>query len=167
MTFRKCFKSLLGAFLILAACAAFARDDNFITDQNGCRIYNPVPRPEETVTWSGGCKDGFAEGKGVLQFFLSGIADESYEGEMKGGYADGHGTQMMVDGGRYEGEWSHSKQNGQGTYYAADGSIYEGAWKNGKPDGFGTLRTPEGRVLRGQWVDGQFQREIEDDPNRT
>lgn len=159
-------RMLFGACLLCLAALSSA-EDKFILDQNGCRIVNPVPRAEETVTWTGECKDGFADGTGVLQFYLSGIADEKYEGEMKQGYAEGQGTQTMVDGGRYEGQWSRSKQEGEGTFFAADGSIYKGNWKNGKPHGFGTYRTPEGRVMRGQWVDGQFQREVEDDPNRT
>jgi hypothetical protein len=157
------------ALAVVLATAAFgaAAADNFILDQNGCKVINPVSRPDETVTWSGECKDGFAEGKGVVQFYLSGIADEKYEGEMKGGYADGTGTLMMLDGGRYEGQWSRSKQEGEGEYYAPDGSIYRGTWKNGKPHGFGSYRTPEGQVTRGEWRDGKFVRETEDNPNKT
>lgn len=160
--------SVATAVMALAAHqTVWAQEDNFVKDNKGCKIMNPQPRKEETVTWSGECKNGFASGKGVLQFFLSGIADEKYEGEMNEGYAEGTGTLMMLDGGRYEGEWKRSKQEGKGTFFANDGNVYQGEWKNGKPHGFGELRTPEGRVVRGQWRDGEFQGEEKEDPNRT
>jgi hypothetical protein len=148
---------------------ALAEDEppNYIEDQNGCKVVNPHPRAEESITWTGGCKDGWTDGTGVLQWFQSGIADEKYEGEMKRGYAEGKGVQTMVDGGRYEGEFKQSRQHGEGSYYAPDGSIYSGGWKDGKPHGAGRYRTPEGRDIRGQWVDGEFRGEAEDDPNRT
>ena len=170
MPLKQVLRAAAALLLLGLSLGANAADDDekYLLDQNGCRVINPFPRAEETVTWTGGCKDGYVEGKGVLQWFLSGIADEKYEGEMRAGYADGDGTQVMLDGGRYEGAWSRSKQEGEGTYYAPDGSIYKGAWKNGKPHGFGTYRTPEGRVLRGQWIDGEYQRDDEpSDPNRT
>ncbi len=161
---------------ILAACAiamtaftATAADDDekYITDQNGCRVVNPAPRAEETVTWTGACRDGYTDGKGVLQWYQSGVADEKYEGEMARGYAEGVGAMTHIDGGRYEGEWKASRQEGEGSYFAPDGSVYKGGWKNGKPHGYGSYRTPEGKVLRGQWVDGEFQREDKNDPNKT
>lgn len=145
----------------------WAQEDNFVKDDKGCKVMNPQPRKEETVSWSGECKNGFASGKGVLQFFLSGIADEKYEGEMNEGYAEGTGTLSMLDGGRYEGEWKRSKQDGKGTMFAADGTVYQGGWKAGKPHGYGELRTPEGRITRGEWRDGAFVGEEKADPNRT
>jgi hypothetical protein len=166
--------ALAAAALLLAltgADAALADEPNTIPDQNGCKVINPAPRSEETVTWTGECVDGFTSGEGILQWFQSGIPDEKYEGQMQRGYAHGKGTHMMVDGGRYEGEWADSKQQGDGTYYAPDGSTFRGTWKNGKPHGFGVLRTPEGRTIRGEWVDGQMQGEEgqgrPDDGSRT
>ena len=158
---------LVGLTLLTGAARADDERVNYIPDQNGCKVVNPTPRPEETVTWTGGCKDGLVDGTGVLQFLLSGIPDEKYEGEMKAGYAEGRGVQVMLDGGRYEGEFSRSRQHGQGTYYAPDGSIYEGAWHLGKPHGRGTYRTPEGRVTRGTWSNGRFEGEDAEKGDRT
>ncbi|MCA3131078.1 MAG: hypothetical protein ACK5YW_02040 [Betaproteobacteria bacterium] len=163
----KCFKPLLLLALLLGVNTAFAQE-KFILDQKGCKVINPSPRPEETVTWSGACgADGYTTGKGVLQWFQSGIADEKYEGEMARGYAHGQGTQTMVDGGRYEGQWNNSRQDGEGAYFAPDGSVYRGGWKNGQPHGQGTYRTPEGRVTQGEWENGRFKGEPGEDPNRT
>jgi hypothetical protein len=162
-------RTLAALAIALTAFTAHAADDDekTITDQNGCRVVNPAPRAEETVTWTGACRDGYTDGKGVLQWFQSGIADEVYEGEMARGYAEGFGVMTHTDGGRYEGEWKASRQEGEGSYFAPDGSVYKGGWKNGKPHGFGSYRTPEGKVLRGQWIDGDFQRDEQGDPNKT
>ena len=171
----------LAAVLAIAALTttgpATAQEQKFIVDQNGCKVVNPFPRAEESITWTGGCDaDGFTDGEGVLQWYQSGVADEKYEGEMKHGYAHGKGSQTMVDGSRYEGEWKNSRQEGEGTFYAIDGSIYQGGWKDGKPHGVGMYRTPDGRVMRGEWEDGELKSgapdgdaepEDADNPNRT
>ena len=34
---------------------------NWIYDQNNCLHYNPQPLPNETITWSGKCKNNYAE----------------------------------------------------------------------------------------------------------
>ena len=151
---------LLSCNAMLSAHAA----GGYILDQKGCKIVNPAPRAEETVTWSGACsKDGLAEGKGTLQWFQSGVADEKYQGDMERGFAHGKGMLTMVDGGRYEGDWAESRKQGEGTYFAPDGSIYKGGWKDDKPHGAGAYRTPEGKVQRGEWNNGKYQSKDGDD----
>jgi len=34
-----------------------------------CRLWNPCPQREETITWSGACVSGVADGRGVAQRF--------------------------------------------------------------------------------------------------
>src|SRR4051812_2997946 len=46
-----------------------------------CKIWNPAPQPNESVTWSGSCKDGFASGKGVLHWTENGKPDAVFEGK--------------------------------------------------------------------------------------
>lgn len=167
---------LLGCTLSLAGISlpAHAADDaNWIADKRGCKVANPFPREGETITWSGECKDGFATGQGVLQWFFNGKADDRYEGNLDAGWAEGRGVLNKGDGGKYDGEWKHSMQEGAGRYDAPDGSVYDGQWKNGKPNGAGQYRTPEGRMFMGQWKDGVFEgdeepdQEEDDNPNRT
>jgi hypothetical protein len=163
--------ALLTAFLTTGLAAAADDDAKFIKDQNGCKVVNPNPRAEETITWTGKCgSDGYTQGSGVLQWYQSGVADEKYEGEMSHGYAEGKGVQTMIDGGRYEGEFKESRQHGEGTYYGPDGSVFKGSWQDGKPHGPGVLRTPEGKVIRGELENGTFKggdTDRESDPNRT
>ena len=42
--------------------------------RTGCKVVNANPQPNECMTWSGGCENGFAQGQGVLRWFESGRA---------------------------------------------------------------------------------------------
>jgi hypothetical protein len=169
----------LAAALCLTGTATAAEDDvSWIADKRGCKVANTFPRQGESITWSGACKDGFANGEGVMQWYLNGKEDDRYEGQVNMGWAEGHGVLTKVDGGKYDGDWKHSVQDGNGRYDAPDGSFYEGQWKNGKPHGQGQYRRPDGKVFIGEWVDGVYAPDLErqqqpndedetPDPNKT
>jgi hypothetical protein len=98
--------------------------------KTGCKIWDAVPDPEEKISWSGECVDGMAEGKGTLQFFIGSTPAARYEGDMRNGRADGHGTHVDPDGARYEGQWRNNAADGFGVY-TRDGKRHEGTWANG------------------------------------
>jgi MORN repeat len=70
-----------------------------------CKIWNPAPQPNESVTWSGPCKDGYASGQGVLRWTLNGKPDVEYEGQYENGKRHGHGVLKTPEGRRIEGDW--------------------------------------------------------------
>jgi hypothetical protein len=149
---------LLGATMFGPVFPAEPGDEvNWIADSKGCKVANTFPRPGETITWSGTCKDGFADGDGVLQWFLDGNQDDRFEGHLTMGWAEGRGTLAKAEGGTYVGDWKHSVQEGTGRYDAPDGSSYQGEWKNGLPNGQGQYRRADGKTFAGEWVDGVFQ----------
>lgn len=41
---------------------------DWIVDAKGCKVWNAHPLGDESVAWSGSCKDGYADGPGVLQW---------------------------------------------------------------------------------------------------
>ena len=49
-----------------------------------------------------------------------------YDGEWKGGFRDGFGSQTWPDGAKYLGEWKDNKAYGQGKFIHVDGDTYEG-----------------------------------------
>lgn len=47
---------------------------NWIADMNtGCLVYNLNPISNETISWSGECKNGYAYGVGTVRWYLNGI----------------------------------------------------------------------------------------------
>lgn len=106
----------IGIFLSLAAAAiaasvpASAQSGNaagWITATNqSCKIWNPEPQPNESVTWSGGCKDGLASGQGVLRWTENGKPDAEFDGAYADGKRNGPGTLILPDGSRSQGVWA-------------------------------------------------------------
>jgi hypothetical protein len=70
-----------------------------------CKIWNPEPQPNESVTWSGPCEDGFASGKGILRWTEDGRPDAEFDGQYAKGKRNGPGVMITPDGQRIEGEW--------------------------------------------------------------
>ena len=99
---------LLAVSLCCAVPAWAEGEVVWIADKNGCKVANPFPQPEETITWSGKCKNGFAEGEGVLEWFVKGNSADRYEGMLKQGWAEGKGTLTRAEGSRYNGQWVRS-----------------------------------------------------------
>ncbi|UCH47283.1 MAG: hypothetical protein JSU95_14490 [Betaproteobacteria bacterium] len=149
------------AAIVFLTATGYAQnsDTATIADKNGCKVYNPMPQQDESISWSGGCRDGFAHGNGILDWFIGGQLEERYEGELKMGWADGEGTYVSRRGVRYKGGWKNSLQDGKGIIQNPDGSIYDGEWKEGKPHGRGAYRSPNGETVEGEWVDGELKTE--------
>ncbi len=89
-----------------AAQAAEQAPPRWIADaKTGCKVWDPAPQAGESISWSGPCKEGFADGEGTLQWF-------------------NHGR----PGDRYEGGYAHGKRNGYGVVTYANGKTVKGAW---------------------------------------
>jgi hypothetical protein len=145
-------------FWLFSATAAVClwAEETFIPDQKGCKVANPSPKPNESVQWSGECVDGYAEGKGLLQWYVDGTVSTRYEGTLQHGLLSGEGKLVMPNGASYEGHWLAGKQEGQGVQVMPDGSRYEGQWKNGQPHGHGMFRNAAGETTEGEWEDGSY-----------
>lgn len=53
--------------------------EHVIISNNGCKLFNPVPQANETVTWSGKCADGMASGFGALTWYKDGKKGDTDE----------------------------------------------------------------------------------------
>jgi hypothetical protein len=76
----------------------------------------------------------------------------SYTGKCKKGLANGRGLAIGTD--TYEGRFSKGLPDGKGKYTWADGRIFEGTFKEGVIEGQGTMiypRTGEDSVVTGIW----------------
>ena len=130
----------------------------WITDaRTGCRVWNPYPQPKETVTWTGACSNGLAQGHGVMQWFEDGKVNSRHDGEYRDGKANGRGVVTFASGSHYDGKFCDSKRNGRGVFTFADGTRYDGEWRDDKADGVGTKTSADGQVHSGTWTNGCFR----------
>ena len=143
----------------------------------GCKTWDDAPEPATSVTWSGTCKDGFADGRGTAQWVIKGKPEDRYEGEMQGGKMAGAGILSFPNGMRYEGafkdndfhgrgkltysngdvyegEFVDDDRSGTGTFTMKDGRRYVGGWRKDLPDGQGTLTRADGSSVSGTWKMG-------------
>lgn len=163
---------------IAASRSGFAQDTDGWIGAPDCRLAPVQPAPAQAPAWSGGCKDGYASGKGVLEWrdkdgktarleatFLAGqIQGEAtlhaangdvYTGTFRGGIADGQGYVRYRDGAQYEGGMRMGMRSGNGEMLYANGNDYSGQWKDNEPDGFGTKTYMLGGRYVGGWTRGK------------
>ena len=139
--------------VLMAGLPAHAGD--WVTDaKSGCQIWDPNPQLEESVSWSGPCVQGRAEGKGVVQWLKGAVPYETDDGDWHGGRQTGNGKQSWTNG-RYDGELAEGEPNGRGVL-TIQKLRYEGDFRNGKPNGLGAL-TVGNQTVRGDWKDGCLQ----------
>lgn len=106
--------------------------------------------------WKGPCKDGFAEGQGLLIMKHEGKELSRYEGGMQRGLRQGPGYVSYASGDQFEGSFKDSRRDGKGVYLSADGDEIQGDWKDGKLDGIATATYATGGRYDGSWKDNEF-----------
>ena len=60
-----------------------------LADRPGCYLWNPAPVDNETVTWSGGCSNGLAQGNGRVNWYENGELNQIEETGFRDGRRDG------------------------------------------------------------------------------
>jgi hypothetical protein len=89
--------------------------------KNDCKVI----RPDLSGTYSGGCKNGLANGKGIAQ------GTNRYEGQFNKGLPDGKGRFTWANGTYFEGQFRDGMRDGQGKMVYKD-SVVNGFWKEDK-----------------------------------
>lgn len=169
--------------LVFLSCLALpAAGQPAFIGKSDCRFAPVEPGPallSGGVRWSGACKDGFAEGQGVLEW--SGAGDRgkrrlevtlargeikgtgkltypggSYLGSFRQGVPHGAGYFEYRNGAQYEGGVADGRPEGNGTRISLDGSTYEGEWKAGRRHGRGKETFTLGGRYEGEWRDDLF-----------
>ncbi|MEQ2009624.1 MAG: hypothetical protein ABMA26_22805 [Limisphaerales bacterium] len=74
-------------------------DPGWIVSKEGAKIWNPSPMKDETATWSGKIDpDGYAEGKGLVVWFIRDKPYQATAGELRRGRMVGISFAYFVDG---------------------------------------------------------------------
>ncbi len=165
---------LVLSFIYPLSCVA-AEPTWSVDETTGCKVWNSSPLPNETVSYTGPCVDGIANGHGILQWYQDGRPGGRGEGEYRNGRLY-KGTQKYRNGDVFQGSFDDTGRSGKGVYTWPNGSRYEGEWANDKRNGFGVMSLVEGDpglssynkkgaweegrlVIRGLWADGNIKRE--------
>ncbi len=178
--------ALAAALLNCGLLDASADNSNSSQNQTGtwlkdgdCALFSAGAGPGDSVSWTGACVDGVAEGLGTATFthngqsqsftanFVHGVIPDghvitrwgqgwSYDGETVAGRFNGAGILTTAEADRFEGMWVDGKMNGFGVLRRADGERYAGDWKDDRPNGKGELRHADGTLVAGTFVDGKL-----------
>ena len=142
--------ALLSVAMMVAAPSAHA--GAWLADaKSGCQVWDPNPQLDESISWSGACANGHAEGPGTARWLKGAGAIETDEGQWRDGRQTGKGIQTWP-AGRYEGELANGEPNGQGVL-TLHNLRYEGEFRDSKPNGIGSL-TRGSETVQGTWKDG-------------
>ncbi|NNG24917.1 MORN repeat-containing protein [Telluria aromaticivorans] len=147
-------RSLL-AFIPLLCGLVHAAEPVAYLGKADCRIAPLLPAPvNAAVSWSGACKDGYAEGKGVLEWQVVGDSKRRLEGVLVRGELGGEGT-LTYEAGKYIGTLRQGMPHGTGYFEYAKGGQYEGGVVDGRPEGTGVQIALDGSTYQGEWKTGR------------
>ena len=149
-------KTALHALALFFPASAFAASVVATIGLPDCQVRNPDPKPGQNITWSGACKDGYADGPGILEWLVDGKLSSHQEGNMARGALQGEGYIRWTDGTQYEGGLLNATPNGKGIEQLLDKTRYEGEWKNGVKEGAGSIAYANGGSYAGRWKAGRF-----------
>jgi hypothetical protein len=186
-------RAALAAVLLNCGLLAVSADESstgqWLKD-GACSLYSAGAATGDTVSWTGACVDGYAEGLGTATFthdgqsqiftanFQHGVIPDghvitrwgagwSYDGETVGGRFQGAGILTTNASDRFEGQWADGKMIGFGVLRRANGERYAGDWKNDKPNGMGELFHADGSKLAGTFADGKLVQVVADNKPAT
>ena len=104
-----------------------------IANHPGCYLWNPFPQDDETVTWSGGCSERYAQGSGETTWYQSDQVSEIDVGLRQEGRSEGFWVITDPDGIRSEGSFVDGLRHGVWTYFDANGrELRTVTWRNGR-----------------------------------
>ena len=137
------------------------------SNQPGCHVWNTHLHVDATVTWTGDCVEGMAQGQGTVNWAWNGgkkmredtghLVDGRYHGRWKYRDADGNVWEGPYEQGKPHGKWSinWADENGDLTR-----SYVEGPYVNGKQLGLWTARWTDGSVEKRPIVDGEYHGQL-------
>jgi len=160
---------------LFALSSHAARNEQWVSTTSGCMVSASSAMAKDiTVTWSGRCSDGYADGKGTMTWsngnryegdvyvgVISGKGNfywangDWYEGDFKNGRRDGIGTQHFGCTGQYYGEFHNNVMDGVGVMSMVDGNRYEGVFRNGLLEGVGIRYLADGGRYEGEFKRNQ------------
>ena len=154
----KFFVSRLNALAYVSALCMGVTGAQAIAQQDSkpgvmaCRVIDQ----ELQVSYTGGCANGLANGRGIAR----GTNGVYYDGGFLAGLKSGEGTKLYSNGDAYTGGWVADAREGQGTYIFGENSPWRGdrshgQWVGDKRHGDGVyIFAPDGVRMETQFFAG-------------
>lgn len=101
-------KTLFSILCLLISFISYSQESEgkYIKDaKTGCKIWDPIYSTDDSISWSGSCKNDLAEGTGTLIWFDKGKENARYVGLMGKGNPNGKGKYTFISGGTLEGNF--------------------------------------------------------------
>ncbi len=128
-------RTMLAGCLLLLSLPAFGQLPKpgwIADDRTGCKVWDRNPRPNQSVAWSGTCRNGKAHGRGGLDWFNDGKLAFHFEGMLSGGRLNGRAVETLANGDRVEGTFRDGNATGHGLYWFASGAHFDGQLPSGR-----------------------------------
>ena len=135
---------LISIFLLgFAYVGSPAQETNWIETREGCKVYLPDRLVSDKVSWSGDCREGYANGVGNAVWFEKHQKIQTYSGEMVNGLPSGKGKfEHLLLNIKIDGKFQNGVPSGMVKYleFTRKNDLkryYEGRFLDGKPIGEG------------------------------
>lgn len=77
--------------------------------KSSCSVWFNIHSAEDSITWKGDCKNGYAEGEGTLTAFSNGRFSSEFKGTMKNGKPEGNGILNLGNNRQLSGNFSNGE----------------------------------------------------------
>ena len=129
-----------------------------VSQQPGCYVWDSFLLLGATVTWSGACAAGLAQGTGTLTWLWDGNRRMD-TGRLADGKQNGHWVARQPDGTVAEGPTVDGAWNGRWVWRYANGNVWEGSYVDSKMSGNWVGHLANGTVVERLYEDGEPVRE--------
>ena len=127
-----------------------------VTGHPECSVWNRSLEPGATVTWTGECSQGRAQGEGTLKWVWEGGERTSEStGSLQDGKRHDRWLVQEADGDVWEGPYVEGERHGDWVWRTVDGNVWEGPYVRGKLQGHWVGRYTDGSVHEGTTVEGK------------
>lgn len=112
-----------------------------------CYVWEQSLKQDESLTWTGSCTAGRADGLGVLKLAWRGtpfrVVEVEGAGLLRSGKMDGPWTERFVGGGTWKGLYLDGKRHGHWVERYVGGAVHEGPYMDGKRHGRWVVNGPD------------------------
>ena len=125
--------------------------------QPECYVWDPHFQPDATVTWTGECAEGLAQGTGTLNWaWDAGLETLEATGRLQAGQRRGQWVFQSGNGTVQAGPMAEGKRNGHWVARFENGAVSKGSYVEGKAHGPWVWHGADGTVSKRSYVEGEL-----------